>query len=280
MLAARMGKAVFIMLAGMAFIPLGDSASKLLSSGAGVNPFFIAWSRFVVGTLCVLPFVHRHWWNTFRLPLAWVRGILLGCGITSITVALQTTDLATAFGGLFLAPIVSFVVAAFVLRETVTPARIFLIILGFLGVLLVAQPGLTFTPGKAAAVLAGTFYGLFLAASRAAAPKADAKALLFTQLVIAMLITLPFGVQQIPELTPRIGWLIVVSGVASMVGNFCLILAYGLAPATRMAPLVYFQLIAAFAFGWLVFGDIPNSLAQLGLALIIGSGFATLALRR
>ncbi len=275
-----MGRAVLIMVVGMTLIPFGDTASKLLSGSEGVHPFFIAWTRFAIGAVCVLPFVDRAVLAAFKHPLVWVRGVLLALGITAITFALRTTDLATAFGGLFFAPIVSFAVAAVVLREAVTAPRIILITLGFVGVLLVAQPGLEFTSGKAAALLAGTCYGLFLTASRAAAPLASSKALLFSQLIIAALLTLPFGVGHVPELTATIAGLTLWSGVASMLGNLCLILAYARAPATRLAPLVYFQLIAAFGLGWMVFGQVPNPLAQAGLFLIAASGFATLALRR
>ena len=49
-------------------------------------------------------------------------------------------------------------------------------------------------------------------------------------------------------------------------------------PATVSAPLIYFQLIAATAIGFLVFGDWPEPLALLGLAGIFASGIGGLAL--
>ena len=49
-------------------------------------------------------------------------------------------------------------------------------------------------------------------------------------------------------------------------------------PATVSAPLIYFQLIAATAIGFLVFGDWPEPLALLGLAVIFASGIGGLAL--
>jgi drug/metabolite transporter (DMT)-like permease len=65
-----------------------------------------------------------------------------------------------------------------------------------------------------------------------------------------------------------------------MAGNLLLILAYKAAPATRLAPFVYFQLVAATALGFLVFGDVPEPLTWAGLALLAASGFASLAVRR
>ena len=41
-----------------------------------------------------------------------------------------------------------------------------------------------------------------------------------------------------------------------------------------------FQLVFAAIYGLLIFGDLPDALTLAGLALLIGSGFASLALRR
>jgi drug/metabolite transporter (DMT)-like permease len=52
-----------------------------------------------------------------------------------------------------------------------------------------------------------------------------------------------------------------------------------MAPATRLAPFVYTQLIAATALGWAVFGVWPDALTLAGLGIVLASGLATLALR-
>lgn len=268
------------MLIGMSFIPAGDAASKILTTELGVQPLFVSWSRFLVGAICILPFMLSGGWSIFRDPWVWVRGALIGCGISFITIALQTVDLATAFGGLFFAPIVSFVTAAIFLKEPVTPTRTALVVMGFGGVLLVAQPGLNFSAGTGFALLAGVCYGLFLTLSRVVAPKYKPFPLVFSQMAIAMVLLLPFGLGSVPDFNPAITAQVLMSGLFSMTGNLLLIMAYSLAPATRLAPLVYFQLIAALVLGWLVFSTLPNGLALLGLFVIAGSGFATFVLKR
>lgn len=57
-----------------------------------------------------------------------------------------------------------------------------------------------------------------------------------------------------------------------MLGNLILLFAYRLAPATKLAPFVYFQLFAAILFGWLLFNDIPDALTWIGIAIILTSG--------
>ena len=268
------------MLIGMALIPTADTASKLLSNSHGYQPLFVAWSRFAIGTLMVLPFVPLKSFKAFKSPLAWLRGLILAIGISSISIALSLEDLADVFGVFFIAPIISYILATLLLRETINLQRTVLLLIGFCGVLLIARPGYGLTAGHAFGILAGTSYGLFLTLSRLASRNIDAFGLLITQLAIAGVITAPAAILFWPSMNLTTTYLLVMSGGASMVGNLFLILAYGLAPATQMAPYVYFQLPSAVILGWVVFGSLPDIWGVLGLGLLIFSGLGSALVRR
>ena len=102
--------------------------------------------------------------------------------------------------------------------------------------------------------------------------------LLFSQLAIAAMLTAPFGLAYVPEIDGWTATMIASSAFASMGGNLLLIVAFGLAQSTRLAPFVYFQIVAAAVLGWAVFGTLPDMLALAGMGLLIASGFASLAL--
>ena len=53
---------------------------------------------------------------------------------------------------------------------------------------------------------------------------------------------------------------------------FLLALAYQRAPATEVVPYMYSQVGFAVLFGWIVFGELPGTLAGAGIVLIILSG--------
>ena len=275
-----MRKPIALMFIAMSFIPMGDTAGKLLVAQDGVAPIYVAWTRFVVGAILVLPFIPAGTWPLFKDWRVWIRALLLTGGITSILTALQTEPIANVFGAFFIGPILSFFLSSILLREPITPLQTLLLLLGFAGVLLVVKPGFGMTPGLGFGVLAGCFYGAFLTASKWLAETARPRALLFTQLGISAAVTLPFGLQAVPPMTIEIAALTFASGLCSMLGNLILILAYRLAPSTTLAPFVYFQLIAATSLGWLVFQDLPDTLTLAGLALLIGSGFASLIRRQ
>ena len=271
---------ILVMLVAMSLIPLGDSAGKLLVSGHAISPFFLAFTRFAIGAVCIAPFISRRAWALFGNWRIWLRGALISGGITSILMALRTEPLPNVFGAFFVGPIISYLLSWLWLKEQATPLRSLLLGVGFVGVLCIVQPSVTMSSGIFFAVLAGCFYGAFLTASRWLSHLAKPPALLFSQMLVAGLITAPLGLMFIPPMPPTVIGLSLVSALCSMLGNLLLIVAYARAPATRMAPLVYFQLIAAMIFGYLIFADIPNPLALVGLALLVVSGFASLLLRR
>lgn len=271
-------RALPLMLLAMTLIPAGDTAGKLLGE-AGVAPVFTAWSRFALGAVMILPFaLHLTRPALFADWRVWLRGLLLTGGILSILTALKTEPIANVFGAFFIGPILAYGLSAWLLGEGFSKARMILLGIGFWGVLLVVKPGFGMTAGLGFAVLAGLFYGGFLTASRWVSDIARPGALLLSQLVVGALALAPFGLAAFPEFEPRIAALTFGSALGSMLGNLCLILALRLAPASRLAPFVYTQLIAATALGWAVFGALPDLLTLVGLAILLLSGLASLAI--
>ena len=82
-----------------------------------------------------------------------------------------------------------------------------------------------------------------------------------------------------PDLTGPIASLTVVSAACSMVGNLLMLYTYRLVPATKVAPLIYFQLLSAVTLGWLLFGALPDVLTWAGLGVILVAGIASTRLR-
>lgn len=274
-----MQNAVLLMFVAMSLIPAADSAGKLLTSVHGAAPVYVAWSRFAIGALLVLPFLPRGAWAVLRDWRIWLRAATLAGGITSIQTALMTEEVATVFAAFFIGPLLSYVLATLFLRETVTPLRTVLIVLGFIGVLIVVRPGASMSAGTGWAVVAGVCYGAFLTQSRWLAHVAPPLTLTFSQIFIPALLLLPLGLGALPVITPAVAGLTVASALGSMLGNLLLLFAYRLAPATRIAPLIYFQLVAAVGLGWGLFGDLPDVWTWIGLAVILTAGVISARLR-
>ena len=129
-----MQRAIPIMFIAMSLIPAGDSAGKILTSGMGVAPVFVAWSRFAIGALMVLPFLPRGTWGLMRDWRLWLRAGTLALGITCIQTALRTEAIANVFAAFFIGPMISYLLAAIFLRERVRMFRITAVAVGLVGV--------------------------------------------------------------------------------------------------------------------------------------------------
>lgn len=271
--------AALIMSLGMMFIPLGDTAGKLLTA-LGAEPVFVTWTRFTIGAVVLLPFAFHA--AAFRLLgnwRIWLRAAAQAMTIVLILKALSTEPIANVYGAFFLGPTISYGLSIWLLKEQGSPLRLILLLVGLGGVFLVVRPGFGMTPGLAYAAASGAFYGVFLTASRWLAPLGRPLHLLLTQLLIGTVLLTPFGIWTIPTITPEIGGLVVWSALASMFANLCLVIAYARAAASALAPFVYVQLVGAALYGAIFFGTYPDWLSALGILLIFFAGVATLFFR-
>lgn len=274
-------------LAGLVFVSVslivvGDTCGKLLGQH-GVDPAFIAFSRFLIGAAVILPI------SGLRLPeltafLDWrilLRGALITGGILSILTALKTEPIADVFGAFFIGPVVAYVLAILLLNERPTLGRSLFLAVGFAGVMLVVKPGFGMRPGIGFALLAGTFYGCFLVATRLVANAARPRILLLSQLVVGSVLLAPLGLSvPMPESSVLLITLVLGSALGSAAGNYLLVVANRRAEASLIAPLIYTQLISATLASLWIFQDTPDLFALCGLVLILCSGAGSLWLAR
>lgn len=274
-------------LAGTVFLAVtlvvtGDTCGKLLTQ-SGVDPFIVAWTRFLIAALVLWPLARMQWrelgpMKDWRVIL---RAVFIAGGISSILTALETEPIANVFGAFFIGPIISYILAVVFLKERPSAAHTVLLVIGFLGVLLVVKPGFGMTAGTLFALLAGTFYGCYLFMTKLLAGAMRPTRLLMSQLLIGTVLLTPFGLSSpLPVNETGVWVLIIASALTSAAGNYLLVIANRTADASLVAPLVYTQLISATVLGVVVFGDWPDTTAFAGLFLIAASGLGSLALRR
>lgn len=269
--------AALIMGIGIAGIPLGDTAGKLMFLHTTVEPAFIAWSRYGIGVLLVwLAYFGRGF--DFRLLKdwrIWLRSIFVTSAVVSILNALSTEPLANAFAAFFIGPIFAYFGAALFLKEKITWFRTITLILAFCGVLIVVRPGGGMSVGLLYALMGGCFYAAFLVSTRWLSSVASPRMLLLSNLLIGSLLLTPFGISNIPVMDFKMTGLVVWSAAASAVGNLAIVLSTSLVDGSRIAPLIYMQVVYAAILGILIFGDFPDEWTLIGLAVLVGSGFAS-----
>ncbi|AIK96123.1 DMT family transporter [Candidatus Odyssella acanthamoebae] len=163
------------------------------------------------------------------------------------------------------------------LSEKIHPLVGGAIILGFIGILIVAQPNGNF-------LRIGTLYGLgsamaegfILVHSRLIASQNSSSAIAFYYALFAAIfagITLPFV-----WVTPSSYDLLVLItlGLGGGIGQYFLIAATRLAPAQVLAPLIYSQLLWSIIYSVILFDEIPSNSLYTGFGLIIAAGLVVI----
>jgi drug/metabolite transporter (DMT)-like permease len=148
---------------------------------------------------------------------------------------------------------------------------------GFIGVLIILQPGVTvFAPAAILPLISALMFALYGLLTRYAARKDKTETSYFwTGTVGAVAMTL-LGVWFWEPLTPRDwGWMAALCG-SGVVGHWLLIRCYEVAEASAVQPFAYFHLVFASAIGLSVFGEVLRVNVVVGAAVIVVAGVFTL----
>lgn len=179
----------------------------------------------------------------------------------------------TAMGQL--SPMVMLLGLAVFFGDRLKASRLVLIGLGFVGAVLVAQPGagglsIFAILGLTQAVLGG----LRDVVLRKVPPAAPSLIVAFSAIIIVTLgaggAHLAFETWQAPQ--ARALWLLAGSGLFLMIGHLTISMAYRTGDAGVVAPFFYMFAVWAVISGLVVFHTVPNPVAFAGIALILGSG--------
>ena len=208
-----------------------------------------------------------------RPGFQFVRAASLFGATSFMYVAITRMPLGDAAAIQFTAPVIVTLISALFLGEAVGPRRMFAVVVAFAGVLLVARPGSDVLGWAALLPLAtAVLLAIYMVMTRMIRETDNPDSTTFyTTAVGALVLTavVPFYWQ---ALTPFEWMLMVTMGSAGAIGHFLLVKAFHAAEASMLAPFTYSQVVAAIAWGFVVFADVPSLWTAAGATLIIGSG--------
>ena len=211
--------------------------------------------------------------RTRRLPLHVLRGLFgLGGGFLAFH-AYSRLPLADAYSIIFATPLLITALAVPVLGEQVGWRRWSAVAVGFVGVVIMLQPGVApIGPGSLAALGAACASAFaILLVRKLSATESTASIALYSNLtgVLGMAVLLPFG-GVLPSALDFL--LMAASGLIGGTALLVLIGAYRRAPAALVAPFQYSQMVWAILLGFVIWGDVPEPAKLLGAAIVAASG--------
>jgi drug/metabolite transporter (DMT)-like permease len=169
------------------------------------------------------------------------------------------------------APIYVTALSALLLGEKVGWRRWTAVLVGFFGVILVMRPSAaSITWPALVGFLGGVLFAGGIMLTRFLRDTADIVLLTInvSGLLLAGLVTLPFAFA-IP--TPRESAILLAMGTFAVIGSLYFIRALRLAPASVIAPYKNTALVWGALSGYLIFGEVPDMIAIVGAAIIVGA---------
>ena len=199
---------------------------------------------------------------------------LLSMGLTFQALILLPLADATAIN--FTAPIFATILSFLILKEHVGVHRWSAVLLGFIGVLIVARPGGSSLPllGVVIALVAAVGQAAVTTTLRHLQRSENVSAIVFWFAVSGVLVgglVMPFFGEWHSAQAMSI---VLAGGLAGGLGPL-LMTASLRAPVSVVTPFDYLQIVAATAYGWMLFSDVPSTHTIAGAALIAVSGLYT-----
>ena len=271
--AARVRRAVGLMVASTILFGLMAVCIRLAS--AQLHAFEIAFFRVFFGFAFMLPLLFRHGPGLLRTDKLGFYVARCAIGMVSMFAgfwAIVNLPLAQAIALSYSTPLFVTIGAVLFLGEVVGRRRWSAVLVGFLGVLVIVQPGAdTFTAGSLVALLAA------LASANAAisikflsrTEHPDAIVLWTTMLWVPMALLPALAVWETPT---GLTWLwIVLSGFLGTTAHLIWTRALRLGDASMLTPISFLQIVVVAFFGWLLFGEALDRWTVIGASIVFAS---------
>lgn len=263
--------------------------ASLLFAGMGVAVRFastelpntmVVFMRNFFGLLALMPWLRTGGWQalaTRRLPAHLFRA---AAGLTAMYCffyALANLHLAEAVILNYSSPLFIALFALLLLGERANHRLVLAIFIGLLGVGLIVKPGTgVLSPASIIGLGSGVFAALAMVGIRHLSATEPTRRIVFYFSLFGTVISavpLAWSWQQPSALV--LGAM-ALAGTGATVAQLLLTKSYSLVPAAQVGPYTYASVIFAAAFGWLLWGETPDTTSFAGAALIIMAGIMTL----
>ena len=276
---ARLG--IALMVAAMVVFASQDGLSRYLAERYNVLMvvmirywffalFVIAIARRRAGSIRAAAATRQPWLQAFR-------GVLLAAEICVSVVAYVAIGLIETHAIFAAYPLIIASLAGPVLGERMGWRRWLAVAAGFVGILIILQPGAAvFSPSAALALLAAFMFAVYGLATRYAARKDSAATSFFWTGTMGAVAITAVGVW-VWEPLLREDWAMMgLLCVMGALGHYLLIKVYEVAEASTVQPFAYLHLVFAAVIGVSVFGEALEWNIVVGAVIVVGAGLFTL----
>lgn len=272
---------IYLMIATTVVFALQDGISRHLV--AHNNVFMVVMIRFWFFALFVMAMAARGAGGLraavhTKRPITQIfRGVLLVAEVCIMVVGFVKLGLIESHAVFIAYPLIIAALSGPLLGEAVGWRRWAAIGVGFVGVLIILQPGFAvFSPWALLPLISAFMFALYGLLTRLVARDDSASVSFFWTGVAGAVAITPFGLTHWHMMSlPDWGWMGTLCLTAAL-GHWLMIRAYAVAEASAIQPFAYLQLVWASAIGLLLLGEDLRTNVVIGATLIAAAGLFTL----
>ena len=232
-----------------------------------------SFASLIAGAVMILPVSGLSAFATHRPRDHLARGLSQAISQFCLLFAFSLMPLAGAVAINFSAPLFAALVSIIWLKEPAGFARGAALVIGFVGVLIVTNPGSnSLTLGALFALTNAIMYGTVTVAVRGMTRTESANTLVIWQLAVLAFFhsfLLLFGWRSPSAIDAA---MLFGTGFTNAIGQWFWTKALHLAPAPAVTPFYYLMLVWALMFGFFIWGDIPSASLLVGSAIVVMTG--------
>jgi len=212
----------------------------------------------------------HNFYQTKRPGLHSLRCLAGLIAIVAIFIALRKLPLATVVSISFAAPIFTTIFSIFLLSEKVGIYRWLAVLVGFIGILIITEPGISelniYYIFPIIFCLGLSYVAITLRQLSSTEPVWLISLFFSIAITLLSFLTIPFG-----WVMPSFNHFIILSliGVFGGVSNLWLSQSYKYSEVSLVTPLKYLTLVFAIIFGYFIWGEIPTIKTLIGAFLVI-----------
>lgn len=269
-----------LVVVGMGAFVINDTMMKATSAELPLGEIIALRGIMSCAIMAPIVIANYGWSSVVRVysPALFVRNLAEIGAVFCFLTALFQLPMANVSGVLQAVPLTITAAAALFLKEPVGWRRWTASAVGFLGVLLIIQPGTTeFSIYYLAALATVLCVAARDLATRFIAKTAPSLSITFVTAIVVTLFGAALGLAEewkspSREAVTRLG----AASVFVLVGYYSLIEAMRTAEVSAVAPFRYTVVLWAMLLGYLVFDEIPSVLTVAGSVIVISAGIYTL----
>ncbi|AXI56334.1 EamA family transporter [Sulfitobacter sp. JL08] len=214
--------------------------------------------------------------RTTQPVLQIVRGVLLSTEICVMVASFTILGLVESHAVFTCYPLLVAALSGPILGEKVGWRRWSAIGVGFVGVLIILQPGIgVFDPAAIIPLIAATMFAVYGLLTRYAARRDTTATSFFWTGVTGAVAMTALGLWAWEPMTqPDWGWMAALC-LTGVTGHWLLIKCYEVAEASAVQPFAYLQLVFASVLGIAVFGETVEQNVAIGAGIIVAAGLFT-----